>query len=124
MILIDPVTCLAAAIYFEARGEELGHQLMVAATVMNRVDSRRFPNDVCSVVKQKWQFSFLWDDVVDVVNDPQSWVKSEYWAKQVLERDLDFHYACHYAVKTVEKSWMKDMSRLVYGQHAFYEGGC
>ena len=124
MMLLDPVTCLAAAIYFEARNQDLAHQLMVANTVINRVDSRRYPNDVCSVVKQKMQFSFFWDGKKEVVDDHKSWEFSTYWAKQMLKKRLDYHDACHYAVKTIKKNWMINMTREVYGDHAFYEGGC
>jgi N-acetylmuramoyl-L-alanine amidase len=52
-------TCLATAVYFEARGESLEGQLAVARVVMNRAASGRYPPDWCSVVKQPAQFSFV-----------------------------------------------------------------
>jgi hypothetical protein len=51
-MLSAALLCLATAVYFEARGEPTVGQVAVAAVVMNRVEARRFPNDVCSVVKQ------------------------------------------------------------------------
>lgn len=51
--------CLASAVYFEARGETLEGQLAVAQVVLNRAASGRFPPDVCEVVTQKSQFSFV-----------------------------------------------------------------
>lgn len=51
--------CLATAVYFEARGESLEGQLAVARVVMNRAASGRYPPDICSVVKQPAQFSFV-----------------------------------------------------------------
>jgi spore germination cell wall hydrolase CwlJ-like protein len=51
--------CLASAVYFEARGETLEGQLAVAQVVLNRAASGRFPPDVCQVVTQKAQFSFV-----------------------------------------------------------------
>jgi spore germination cell wall hydrolase CwlJ-like protein len=51
--------CLASAVYFEARGETLQGQLAVAQVVLNRAASGRFPPDVCQVVTQKAQFSFV-----------------------------------------------------------------
>lgn len=51
--------CLATAVYFEARGESLEGQLAVARVVMNRAASHRYPPDICSVVKQPAQFSFV-----------------------------------------------------------------
>lgn len=50
--------CLALAIYAEARGEPEPGMWMVAAVVMNRVESSRYPDDVCAVVAQRKQFSF------------------------------------------------------------------
>ncbi len=51
--------CLAAAVYFEARGESLEGQLAVAEVVMNRAASGRYPASLCGVVRQPWQFSFV-----------------------------------------------------------------
>src|SRR5688500_11742487 len=51
--------CLATAVYFEARGEPLAGQLAVAEVVLNRSRSGRYPADICAVVKQPWQFSFV-----------------------------------------------------------------
>lgn len=51
--------CLASAVYFEARGESLKGQLAVADVVLNRVRSARYPDSVCGVVEQPWQFSFV-----------------------------------------------------------------
>ena len=55
----DALRCLAGAIYFEAKGEPLSGQLAVADVIINRTKSGRFPGDVCSVVKQRGQFSFV-----------------------------------------------------------------
>ena len=52
-------TCLATAVYFEARGETLEGQLAVARVVMNRAASGRYPSSWCATVKQPAQFSFV-----------------------------------------------------------------
>ena len=52
-------SCLATAVYFEARGETLDGQLAVAQVVMNRALSGRYPATWCAVVKQRAQFSFV-----------------------------------------------------------------
>ena len=44
--------CLAEAIYFEARGESIKGQFAVAEVILNRVDSRSFPDTVCGVITQ------------------------------------------------------------------------
>lgn len=55
----DAVRCLAGAVYFESKGEPLAGQLAVANVIINRSKSGRFPKDVCSVVTQRGQFSFV-----------------------------------------------------------------
>jgi spore germination cell wall hydrolase CwlJ-like protein len=57
--LSPELNCLAQAVYFEARGEDLTGQLAVAQVVINRTASGRFPQDYCSVVTQRGQFSFV-----------------------------------------------------------------
>lgn len=52
------ILCLAAAIFHESRGEPIKAQYAVAEVIDNRVKSKKFPNDHCSVIKQKSQFSF------------------------------------------------------------------
>ena len=51
--------CLANAVYFESKGESLHGQLSVAEVILNRARSGRFPSNVCAVVKQRGQFSFV-----------------------------------------------------------------
>jgi hypothetical protein len=65
------IECLTAAIYFEARGEPIIGQNMVAQVVLNRVESAYYPDTVCDVVyqnahrKNACQFSFACDDLPD-----------------------------------------------------------
>lgn len=51
--------CLSLAIYGEARGETADGMKAVAFVIMNRVANRRFPNTVCEVVLQPFQFEAL-----------------------------------------------------------------
>lgn len=51
--------CLANAVYFEARSEPIEGQLAVAEVVLNRSVSGRYPTDLCAVITQKAQFSFI-----------------------------------------------------------------
>ncbi len=50
--------CLATAVYFESRGEPLEGQLAVAQSILNRVDSGRYADTICAVIKQPGQFAF------------------------------------------------------------------
>jgi len=51
--------CLAKAIYHEARGEGIRGMLAVGYVVINRANHARFPSDICDVVKQPNQFSWV-----------------------------------------------------------------
>lgn len=46
-------TCLAQAIYWEARDQPFNGQIAVAQVVMNRVEDGRFRPDICGVVFQR-----------------------------------------------------------------------
>ncbi|CAB5224349.1 SleB Cell wall hydrolyses involved in spore germination [uncultured Caudovirales phage] len=46
-------TCLAQAVYWEARGQPFNSQIAVAQVVMNRVEDGRFRPDICGVVYQR-----------------------------------------------------------------------
>jgi len=61
--------CLAGAVFFESKGEPLNGQLAVAQVVVNRARSGRFASDVCGVVKQRGQFSFVRGGVIPVVDE-------------------------------------------------------
>jgi len=51
--------CLATNMYFEARGESFEGKKAVAFVTLNRVDSDKFPNNICDVVYQA-QHSYWW----------------------------------------------------------------
>ena len=50
--------CLAANIFYEARGESERGMKAVAAVTYNRVATKGFPDTVCKVVFQRKQFSW------------------------------------------------------------------
>mgnify|MGYP003679665620 CR=1 FL=1 len=50
--MFSALTCMAVAIYFEARSEPIAGQFAIANVIMNRVFDDRYPNDICDVVKQ------------------------------------------------------------------------
>lgn len=65
----ETLRCLAGAIYFEAKGEPMAGQLAVADVILNRTKSGRFPADVCGVVKQPGQFSFVRGGTIPSVDE-------------------------------------------------------
>ena len=66
------LTCIASAIYWEARGEPQRGRIAVGKVVMNRVLDSRWPDDACRVVLQPYQFTW-------------TATKPLYWDRQSLE---------------------------------------
>jgi len=132
-MMTTTLACLAAAIYFEARGEPTDGQIAVAEVVMNRVEDRRFPDDVCEVVKQnrypgqlnRCQFSFYCNGQKEVVTDWAAWHKAKDIAEGVLENTLALGVvATHYHTVDVEPWWSSEYEPLgTLGRHTFYLAG-
>ena len=115
--------CLANAVFFETRGEPLKGQLSVAEVIVNRARSGRFPKNLCGVVKQKGQFSFVRGGrLPSVPRSSPAWRKAVAVAHIALEdladgaapRALFFH------AKRVKPSW-RGLQRIAsVGNHVFY----
>lgn len=120
--MIGALACLATAIYFEARGEPVAGQLAVAEVVMNRVASDRFPDDVCSVVKQPHQFSFYWDGLSDKPTDPVAYAVASNVARVALEGKVLGHGATFYHATYVRPYWADRFTPVrKLGRHIFYK---
>jgi hypothetical protein len=116
--------CLANAVYFEARGEPIEGQLAVAEVVLNRAASGRYPADLCQVVKQPWQFSF-----VQRGRFPPADKASEAWRKavaiaRIAQRQLADALPANvlwYHATYVAPGWGKRLQRQAQiGLHIFY----
>jgi N-acetylmuramoyl-L-alanine amidase len=57
----EDILLLARIIHGEARGESFKGKVAVGAVVLNRVESKRFPDSIREVILQKGQFSCLID---------------------------------------------------------------
>jgi spore germination cell wall hydrolase CwlJ-like protein len=57
--VLNEIRCLELNLHFEARGEPLEGQKAVANVTINRAKSGKFPNTICEVVKQPFQFSWF-----------------------------------------------------------------
>ena len=82
--------CLAAAVYYEARGEPLAGQAAVAQVVLNRARRPSFPKSVCGVVYQgaggrDCQFSFACNGAMRRPREWAAWTR----ARDVAARALD-----------------------------------
>ena len=128
---VDPqVKCLAEAIYFEARGENVIGQYAVAEVILNRVDEVQFPNSVCKVVSEgatklnSCQFSYNCDGKPEYINDLKSY-------KRILKLSDMFYGgtarlltggATFYHSQDVNPSWTTKLKKTrEIGRHIFYK---
>ncbi len=122
--------CLAAAIYFEARGEPVRGQIAVAQVILNRAFSGKYPDTVCGVVYQNshrhlaCQFTFACDGIADVVREPDAMERAQKIARESLDGKLwlpEVGKATHYHAYWVRPSWVREMTKLhKLGVHTFY----
>lgn len=130
--MLAEVGCLALALYFEARSETFEGRMFVADTIINRVESKRFPDTVCDVVMQEKQFSFFnkvynGEALVmsDSVVDQRAWSRSIKEAYRYFLNKPDVHNSCHYATHSVSNIWTKKLEPVIrVGAHTWYNGGC
>lgn len=67
---INETACLSQAIYKEAGNQSMDGKIAVANVIMNRTHNPDYPSNVCAVIKQKGQFSFLKDIRKIKTDDP------------------------------------------------------
>ena len=144
----DEVKCLAQNVYFEARDQPTKGQIAVALVTLNRVNSRRFPNNICKVIhqasryssgklkKNKCHFSWYCDGLSDKPKDKLAWKISILIARAMLKEAgakikrhgevwtiEDFlHGATHYHRKDVNPYWNNRMIKVTtIGDHVFWK---
>lgn len=118
-------TCLAQAVYFEARGESLEGQLAVAQVVLNRAASGTFPASVCEVVKQPAQFSFVRGGrLPEADKGSECWHRALAIADIALKRSVAGEIApdvLWYHATYVSPSWDRQKTRFAQiGNHIFF----
>lgn len=114
----DDVRCMELNIHHEARGESLAGKKAVALVTINRFKSKKFPNDICSVVFQKYQFS--WTATVNKNTKLKVDPKITEIAIDALSnkyKDLT-RGALYFHNMTVESFKRKEVARI--GNHIFY----
>ncbi|PKP78121.1 MAG: cell wall hydrolase [Alphaproteobacteria bacterium HGW-Alphaproteobacteria-3] len=124
--------CLAAGIYFEARGEATEGQLAVARVILNRVGSEHYPDSICGVVYQGasrqsgCQFSFTCDKRLSKKpGERRAWAKALRTAEYVTMGRLDdttVAPAMFYHADYVQPYWASSMVQVAkIGRHIFYK---
>jgi spore germination cell wall hydrolase CwlJ-like protein len=125
--------CLAMNVYREAGHEPFEGKVAVAQVTLNRVNSNKFPRDVCAVVYQKTRFTervicqFSWYCDSKHRNRPvndEAYEESYRVAKMVFLEDFrleSIRNALYYHADYVNPNWkLKRIAKI--GTHIFYEG--
>ena len=125
--------CLAMNVYREAGHEPFEGKVAVAQVTLNRVNSNKFPRDVCAVVYQKSRFTervicqFSWYCDSKHRNRPvddEAYEESYRVAKMVFLEDFrleSIRNALYYHADYVDPNWkLKRITKI--GTHIFYEG--
>ena len=123
------MSCLAEALYFEARGEPIKGQLAVGEVVLNRVEDPRYPDSICKVVNQgtgrrfACQFTYTCDGKLETVFERDAYAISLKISKILLtthDRKLT-EGSTHYHSNYVNPKWSKNFERITkFGRHIFY----
>jgi spore germination cell wall hydrolase CwlJ-like protein len=139
----EETECLATNIYFEARGESYEGQKAVAFVTLNRVDSTKFPNDICSVVYQakhsEWwaehkdrlvpirnqcQFSWYCDGKSDRIRNSSDYQRIYTLAAEVItgRHEDNTDGALWYHANYVRPDWRLTYAKTVdIDDHIFYK---
>lgn len=136
VVKADELSCLAEAVYFEARSEPFVAQLAVANVILARVESHRYPDNVCDVVRQskKWkgkpirnkcQFSYWCDGKPETIANVDAYRESVSASELALKGVVlsQTGGATHYHAAYVTPYWATDEDFVVLGQvgsHIFY----
>ena len=123
------LSCLTAAIYFEAASEPDAGQRAVAQVVLNRVAHPSFPKTVCGVVFQGserstgCQFTFTCDGALARKPSQFFWQRAENVARAALAGYVyaPVGLATHYHTFAVHPYWADSLNFLgQIGAHRFY----
>jgi len=124
--------CLAMNVYREAGHESFEGKVAVAQVTLNRVNSNKFPRDVCAVVYQKTRFTervicqFSWyceNPAIRNIKHTEAFKESMEAAKMVyLEgfRLPSLTEALYYHADYVNPQWKKSKVAKI-GRHIFYK---
>jgi spore germination cell wall hydrolase CwlJ-like protein len=127
--LTSELKCLAEAIYFEARGENLKGQAAVGEVIINRAISKNFPDSICGVVSEgsnrlnACQFSYNCDGKLEIIEEKAVYERILKLSKILLEPSARVltNGATFYHSKAVEPNWaLSFVKTQEIGQHLFY----
>ncbi|HXJ03108.1 MAG TPA: cell wall hydrolase [Micropepsaceae bacterium] len=117
-------TCMAQALYYEARSEGERGQEAVAEVILHRLRDSHRSDSICGVVYEPHQFSFLDDGSMRKTREPEAWTAANRLAARILDGEVVTsitHRATHYHEVRVRPPWAKTLLKTVrIGKHVFY----
>ena len=115
--------CLAQGVYFESRGEPIDGQLAVAQVIVNRAESSVFPDDYCSVITQRSQFSFVKGGHIPEPRSGAAWQRAKAIAR-IAHRglwDSEAGDSLYFHATHVKPRWARaKTARAKIDRHIFY----
>ncbi len=124
----EDLSCLAEALYFEARGTSYEGERAVGEVILNRAADSRFPASVCGVIDQRYngscQFSYRCDAIPnDQFSEPAELVKMRQISYELLtDRQEDItNGALFFHAASMVPGWFNTLSkRGRFGGNIFY----
>ena len=113
----EQILCLAKNIYHEARGEQDEGKIAVSNVVINRVNSKNFPNDICSVVYQRNQITFI-DKILKIFPIPALCQFS--WTCDLKPNDSFYDYKSWESSQKIAKAVFEGLHNDITGGATHY----
>lgn len=119
------IFCLAKNIYHEARNESLVGKYAVAQVTLNRMNNVSYPDTVCKVVMDPYQFSWANDRKIRWTRPKgAAWDEAIEISEDVIlrgKRVAGLEHALFYHANYVRPRWRDPKSKIAQvGNHIFY----
>ena len=122
--------CLALAIFHESGNQSVKGKQAVAEVVINRVNNEKYPNSVCSVIKQPSQFAW-YNKNVSLSNPPriiykntqskQQWeISKEIARQQLIQKTNHVKGSLFFNTTRLGVRYKTKVSPRTIGGHVFY----
>jgi hypothetical protein len=126
--LAGETSCLAEALYYEARGQGRLGQQAIAEVVVRRTHKAGFPHSICGVVHQgsgtACQFSFACDGTMDRPRAAGEWSVAMHLAAQIITGALPLtditQGAISFHAARLDADWPGMVHTTTVGHNAFY----
>ena len=126
--LASETSCLAEALYYEARGQGVLGQKAIAEVVVRRTHKAGFPHSICGVVHQGsgngCQFSFVCDGTMDRPKATGEWNHALRLAAKIITGTMPLtnitQGAISFHAATLEAAWPGMVQTVTIGHNVFY----